>query len=394
MLLIQQHLKNKVETPETLQERFGIHSKLSSCGSLRIFDYDQIESAKLKDHRLVREARGLVLSEGTWEIIAMSFLRFFNYGEQKDTEIFDWKDFSSFEKVDGSLFRLSVKSPNSRDINCYDDTFHCFTRFSFADQPISDLIKKTWRELALGCLSDGQKAFMRCHPKYTYVFEFCSPYTQVVKFYSEPEMIMTGIFDNQMGEEVSKNSHVYKQAKILFKWAEEYNFNSIDEILAKLDEMFETGSTDEGFVLKDKNGVRLKIKNKKYLLLHRLSNNGGVKNLKSLIPIVLSGETDEIEAYFPGLVKSLDLVKKNIEKDIEDLKEIYYNVITKESQKDFALYLTREVYTPWASIFFNLRKEFGNGFTFAQVEEEFIKSEDLVIKVYKSRGILEEEESV
>lgn len=392
MLLIQQYLKNKIETLETLQERFGIYSKLNEDGSIVALDYDQIESSKHKEHRLVCECRGLKLYTKDWSICAKSFNRFFNLNENNDTEIFDWKTFSTLEKIDGSLFQISVKSDSLRNLSCDDDDFHCFTRFSFANHSISDLVKETWRELALSCLSDGQKSFMRMHPKYTYVFEFCSPYTQVVKFFPEPKMFMIGLFDNQTCEEVSINNEVYKQSKILFEWPVEYNFNSIDEIIAKLNQMFSEQSVDEGFVLKDKNGVRLKIKNKYYLCLHRLSNNNGVKNLKHLIPIVLSGETSEIEAYFPTLKFSLELIKTTVEQDLIDLKTIYSKVILQESQKDFALVLTKEFYTPFSGIFFQLRKEFGNSFTFAQVEEAFMKAEELVVKVYKSRGIIEDNE--
>jgi len=392
MLLIQQHLKNKIETPETLQERFGIHSKVSECGTMILFDYDQIESSKCKDHRLVREARGLVLSEGSWDIIAMSFLRFFNYGEGNDTEIFDWKNFSVQEKVDGSLMRLTAKSKNLSELNGDDSDILCFTRFSFANQTISELCPKTWSELALVCLTKGQKAFIRIHSKFTFVFEFCSPFTQVVKFYSEPQMIMTGIFDNQTGEEVSKNNEVYKEAKKLFRWAQEYNFTSIDEILEHLDIMFKEQSTDEGFVLKDKFGIRLKIKNKFYLALHRLSGNMKLTNIKHLVPIIMQGEIDEVVAYFPHLKDQVTQLQEMFKKDIEELRTVYYGVIDRESQKDFALFLTKEIWTPWSSIFFNLRKEFGNSFTFAQVEQAFLKAEDLVIKVYKTRGFEMEDE--
>ncbi len=380
MLLIQQHLKNKVETPETLQERFGIFSKLSSDGKLRIFDYDQIESSKFKDHRLVKEARGLVLTEGTWDIVAKSFNRFFNYKENTDTEYFDWKNFSSTEKEDGSLFRISV----------IDNELRGFTRFSFADQPISDLMEKTWSELAFSCLNDEQNSFIKCYSKYTFVFEFCSPYTQVVKFHLEPKLVMLGLFDNQTGKEVSPNNEVYKQAKQIFTWVKEYNFKSIDEIIQYLDNLYKNKSTDEGFVLKDNNGIRLKIKNKYYLQLHRLTNNNDIKNLKSLIPIILNGETDEVETYFPLLKDSISIIKQNIENDLKVLKEIYENVIIKESLKDFALYLTKENFTPWSSLFFQLRKDFGNSFTFTQVENLFMKSEDYIIKIYKSRNILKE----
>jgi uncharacterized protein YfkK (UPF0435 family) len=100
----------------------------------------------------------------------------------------------------------------------------------------------------------------------------------------------------------------------------------------------------------------------------------------------MSGEVDEIMAYFPSLADSVIRLQESFKKDIEDLKEIYYNVMTKESQKDFALYLTKEIYTPWSGIFFNLRKQFGNSFTFKQVEEaNIIKASSI------SQDISEEE---
>lgn len=378
MLLVQQYLIDKVETLESLRERFGIFSKISEDAKLVKLDYDQIESAKRKDHPLVRECRGLCLEVGTWKIVAKSFNRFFNYKESADTECFDWNNFSSLEKVDGSLMQLAV----------YKDELRCFTRFSFANQPISDLIKQTWSELALNCLTAEQKTFIKSYPIYTFVFEFCSPYTQVVKFFKEPTMIMLGMFDNQTGEEVSINSEICKQAQVMFTWAARFNFKSIEEIEEYLDLLSKNKSTDEGFVLKDENGIRLKIKSKYYLTLHRLANNGNVSNIKTLIPVVLSGESDEIETYFPALVPYIEAIRNEIKKDIEELRCIYSNVIGKESQKDFALYLTKEKYTPFNSIFFSLRKEFGM-FTFQQVEEAFMKLEDLILKVYKQRGVVE-----
>lgn len=385
MLLIQQHLKNGIETLESLQERFGICSKEKN--GLVILDYDMIESAKHKEHRLVKECRGLVLEKDSWNIVAKSFNRFFNLFENGDTDRFDWSSFSSFTKEDGSLFRIVAKSSSLRDLSGDDSDFLCFTRFSFADQPISSLIKQTWSEVALSCLSEDQKGFIRIQSKHTFVFEFCSPYTQVVKYYPEPKLILLSMFDNQTGEEISINNATWKEAKTLFECVQEFKFTSLEQIQKHLDTLFETKSTDEGFVIKDCNGVRLKIKSKWYLSLHRLSNNGNVSSAKSLIPIVLSGDADEIETYFPYLKDSIDIIKYEIQKDIDNLKEIYHNVIQKETQKDFALYLTKEVYTPFASIFFNLRKQFGNSFTFAQVEEEFVKSEELIIKVYKTRVI-------
>jgi hypothetical protein len=113
--------------------------------------------------------------------------------------------------------------------------------------------------------------------------------------------------------------------------------------------------------------------------------------MKTLLPLVLSGEVDEVLVYFPYLKDSIDILQIAIEEDLEELRKIYKEVINIDSQKDFAIKLTKEFYTPYSDIFFRLRKEFGSQFTFSQVEEAFLGSTDLVLKVYKSRGILNDE---
>lgn len=380
MLVVQQHLRSGTETLESLYERFGIHSKIKD--NMVILDYDQILSHKYKDRNIVRECRGLVLENDTWNIIAKSFNRFFNYMENSDTDYFNWKFFNCYEKLDGSIMRICM----------YNGFMQVFTRFSFADQRISELYKKTWSEASLECLDDIQIKFIKDNPKYTYVFEFCSPYTQVVRYYDKPIMIMTGIFDNQTGEEISENNQVYKDAKIVFRWADQYKFTNVEQIIDKLNLLKNEQSSFEGFVVKDSNGIRLKIKNPYYLVLHRLSNNGNVSNMKTLLPLVLAGEVDEVLVYFPYLKDSIDILQIAIEEDIKELEEIYKQVVNIENQKDFAIKLTKDMYTPYSGIFFSLRKEFGSQFTFSQVEQEFLNSTDLVLKVYKSKGILDDKE--
>ena len=87
MLVVQQHLKNGVETLESLYDRFGIHHKIKD--DMVILDYDQIESHKHKDRNVVKECRGLVLQMHTWDIIAKSFNRFFNLLENRKKDV--WK---------------------------------------------------------------------------------------------------------------------------------------------------------------------------------------------------------------------------------------------------------------------------------------------------------------
>lgn len=380
MLVVQQHLKNGVETLESLYDRFGIHHKIKD--DMVILDYDQIESHKHKDRNVVKECRGLVLQMHTWNIIAKSFDRFFNIFENSDTDNFDWSDFHTTRKMDGSIIRISM----------YKDEMQVFTRFSFADQPISELYPKTWNRLVKQCLSERQEELIKACPNTTFVFELCSPYTQVVEYYPEPKLYLLGLFNNQTGEEIKRNHPLYISCTNLFEMVPIFPFTSIDYIQSYLDDLWNKKSPMEGFVVHDKNGIRLKIKNKYYLTLHRLSNNGNITNMKTLLPLVLMGEVDEVLVYFPGLKDSVDILQIAIEDDLKDLANIYHQVINIEDQKEFAIKLTKELYTPYSGIFFSLRKAFGSGFTFEQVKAEFLGSTDLVLKIYKNRGVLSYEE--
>ena len=374
MLEVQRKLKSGVETPDSLLERFGIASKEED--GIRIFDYDQILSSKVKDHRLVRECRGTVLDEN-FDIVAVSFRRFFNIFENKDTEEFDWSDFTTTTKRDGSLIRVVF----------HDGEYKVFTRYSFGKQLLNDVVGKTWTELVLDCLTDSQKLVIRNCPNHTYVFEFVSPYNQVVVYHPEPRLVMLAIFSNRTGDEISHSQSLYQQCREEFEWVEEHRFKSLDEIQSVLDDLCDSKSTDEGFVIKDVNGVRLKLKQKHYLILHRLSNNGNISSWKSLLPIILCGEEEEIISYFPHVKPIADILKLSIEEDLEELRTIYGTVIVHSDQKQFAIELTQNIYTPYASLFFQLKKEFGNSFTFEQVKTAYLSAEELVTKVFKQRGL-------
>lgn len=376
MLVVQQHLKNGVETLESLQDRFGIYHKIKD--DMVILDYDQIESHKHKDRNIVKECRGLVLQMHSWDIIAKSFNRFFNIYENSDTDNFNWSDFRTTRKVDGSIIRVCM----------YKGEMLVFTRFSFADQSISDLYSKTWSQLVKSCLTEKQRALIEACPNTTFVFELVSPYTQVVEYHQESKLYLLGLFNNQTTEEINISHPLYKSCMNSFECVPVYSFISINEIQQFLDDLYKKQDPMEGFVVQDKNGIRLKIKNKYYLALHRLSNNGNVSNMKTLLPLVLMGEIDEVLVYFPGLKDSVDILQIAIEDDLNELQNVYHQVINIDEQKDFAIKLTKELYTPYSSIFFNLRKAFGKGFTFEQVKTEFLGSTDLVLKIYKSRGIL------
>lgn len=67
------------------------------------FKYNQIRSDF--SNPIVREARGAVFVEDTWECVSRAFDKFFNYAEP-NASIIDWVTARVMEKVDGSLMRI------------------------------------------------------------------------------------------------------------------------------------------------------------------------------------------------------------------------------------------------------------------------------------------------
>lgn len=100
-LNIQNYLRNG-KTVIDLEKEFGIYSYNHPNLPLVGFKYGIIQSDEVKFHPIVREARGIVLERDSWNIVAYPFDRFFNLGEDGETEKrFNWNNFVCQEKVDG-----------------------------------------------------------------------------------------------------------------------------------------------------------------------------------------------------------------------------------------------------------------------------------------------------
>ena len=85
-----------------LKFSFGITSnRHKKYDNLVLFKYDQVESPMSEP--LVQDCRGIILDN--WEVVAMAFRKFFNFGESLAGKI-DWSTASVLEKLDGSLCTL------------------------------------------------------------------------------------------------------------------------------------------------------------------------------------------------------------------------------------------------------------------------------------------------
>lgn len=340
MLEVQKYLKSN--SFESLENSLGIVSNFHPTDSRVILNYSQINSPK-KDP-VVKECRGLVLDRNTYRVIARAFPRFYNLGECPDTESrFDWRSCSTTEKVDGSLILVYF----------YNGEWRVNTRNSFGSGYINDSTV-TWEGLVRSILGD------KINYLYTdlcYVFELCSPYNKIVRLYNQSQLFLLSVFaygDTSAFELPRKDIETY--ANILgLNLVHHYPLNSLDAVTNYIDAVQQNDKTFEGFVLRDNNNERIKVKSPTYVALHHLRGEGNnLFSPKYLLPIVMAGEIEEVLTYFPEVRDSLLAVKEKVDKEKEVLLNLWGQVKDIENQKEFALSVVGK--SKLSSLLFQARK--------------------------------------
>lgn len=69
--------------------------------------------------------------------------------------------------------------------------------------------------------------------------------------------------------------------------------------------------TKEGFVVKDKNYNRIKVKSEDYVRVHRLANNGSL-TLERAIDLIRMNEIDEFLNYFPNYTFYINNIRNRL----------------------------------------------------------------------------------
>ncbi len=353
MLEVQKYLMNN--SLESLNKELGIVSNKHPELPLVILNYDQIESPKTNP--IVRECRGLVLNSNDYSLAAMCMPRFFNVGEVADEfPLFDFSDFITHEKVDGSLVTLFH----------FQNNWMAKTRGSWGLDSMQGL-DFNWLTGILKALNSSSFNDLNLDPNLTYVTEFCSLWNKVVREYRTPCVYSLTAFDGEKElhwEDIPKHS--------CFQYPQTYHLKSVDDMKEYLLEKSKTDATFEGFVIRDKDSRRWKLKSETYLSLHRLKGNDNLFLPKNLLPFVLAGELDEVVLYFPEVKDKAENMLKIVNAEKQKLMEVWNDAKNIESQKDFAIYITNK--TPFSSILFAARKNN------TKPDKLFLQANDLILR--------------
>ena len=246
--------------------------------------------------------RGLIM-DSIFKVIARPFGKFFNLDEMEN-QVLPNEPFEVFEKMDGSLGILYH----------VDNQAFMATRGSFTGEQAvkaTEILKAKYAQILRGC-----------DPNRTYLFEIIYPENRIVVDYGSMEdIVLTAIIDTQTGADLPLEN-------IGFPVVKRYDGIKDISILKSLEE-----NNREGFVIKYKNGFRVKVKFEEYMRIHRIVTQVSSINIWEYLAAEMP--FDEILDRVPD--EFYDWVKATS----ADLKA-KYQAIEAQCQADFKVLGTRK----------------------------------------------------
>lgn len=217
---------------------------------LRIYNY--LDTCKLWDN-ITLNTRGIILNRKTGEIVAQPFPKFFNVNQRNDTmdRNLPWKDgFRIYEKVDGWLGILYR----------YNGKFCIATRGSF-DNYVAKWATDFLERYNLEGLPENL----------TLLFEIVCPATKIVVDYAGcTDLVLLAAYDRFTGEECSWEHLSELASRYRFSLVKTYDKTWLGYIKGNI--KTGRGTTEEGYVIRFDNGLRVKFKLEDYMRRHRLLN--------------------------------------------------------------------------------------------------------------------------
>jgi RNA ligase len=236
-------------------------------------------------------ARGVILDPDNRRVVATPFPKFFNVGERMDA-IPDLP-FETFEKLDGSLIIL----------------FHHGGVWRTATKGSLGSDQAKW---AAGWIASHDLSALT--PGTTYLAEAIYPENRIVVQYGYAGLVLLGAYRDD-GAEVTFDELAELGERLDWRVARRHSFTAVSELLALAKDL---PATEEGFVLRFSNGLRLKVKGDEYCRIHRM-----VSRLTPLAMWEAMQAGDDLEALRRQLPEEFwsdfDQITVVLQKNIDEL---------------------------------------------------------------------------
>jgi RNA ligase len=188
-------------------------------------------------------ARGLILDHAAGKIVATPFPKFFNLGERDGTA--PDLPFDVTEKLDGSLIII----------------FHHQGVWRTATKGAFDSPQALWAAARL-----AERDLAALQPGTTYLAEATYPENRIVVHHDAGALRLLGAYDDA-GRELPFDGIERTGAAANLPAARRQAFESLAELIKHAKAL---PKTEEGYVLRFQNGVRLKVKGDEYKRIHAL----------------------------------------------------------------------------------------------------------------------------
>jgi RNA ligase len=274
-----------------------LHKQTHPTLDLTIWNYSpKVQYERLWDDITI-QCRGLV-TDSKGNIVARPFKKFFNYEEHKPEDLPN-ESFEVYEKMDGSLgilFYYEYELSDEKRYNIwFNNNYETGMERFFDPNKLPDFdntyyeptpkTKGEWILATRGSFTSPQAIkgkellekydLKRLHTDYTYLFEIIYKENRIVCEYDYEDIVLLGMIETKSGNEVNihndnedirfKNmiSNIGFYVVMLYKtWGETYDL--LKEEIQK---------DREGYVIRFKNGFRMKIKGEEYKRLHKILTN-------------------------------------------------------------------------------------------------------------------------
>ena len=274
--------------------------------------------------------RGLVLdNEGN--VIAKPFPKFFNYEEHSADEI-PKESFEVFEKMDGSL---GIWFYYERELT-YTERYKLWFNGNYEtgmeyceeivpnfDDPYFHPTPKTkggWYMATRGSFTSEQAIkgmeiakkynYDRiCVPGFTYLFEIIYPENRIVVDYGTDERLVLLSIVNSEGNEIPYEDIEMDGWDIVNRYDGVNDYTKLKEVIS---------NDSEGYVIRFKGGMRMKIKGDEYVRLHRILTNFSTTDIWELL--MNKGDMNEFLERVP------DEFDKWVKNTISELKYAFFQI--------------------------------------------------------------------
>jgi RNA ligase len=314
---------------------------------ISIYNYSRTCQYENKWDDLTIACRGLVLdNEGN--VLAKPFPKFFNYEELEGLTFRESKipneSFDVFEKMDGSLGILFN----------YCGEWIMATRGSFtSEQAVKgmEMLKKLpYKGLLTHC---------------TYLFEIIYKENRIVVDYDYEDLVLLGVIDNSDGHEYDLYNARLEGISI-GDLLQAMGFKVVKKCdgITDFKELKETISNDtEGYVIKFKSGMRMKIKGDEYIRLHKILTNFSTIDIWELLrdgkPLdeFLDRVPDEFDVWVKQTIGNLQYAKFSIGERCGKMHDYfrygkYGDVDPEPTKKQFAEHVMKYIEAPLRPVCF------------------------------------------